>query len=58
MTVNNPKGGSMQEEDKKENKDLASEALILSLVPEEITLCKDQDKTCTKRWLESISDCA
>ena len=48
----------MQEEDKKEVVDLALEAAILSLVPEEITPCKDQDKTCTKRWLESISDCA
>ena len=58
MTVNNPKGDSMQEEEKKDIKDLATEALVLSLVPEETTPCKDQDKTCTKRWLESISDCA
>ena len=48
----------MQEEEKKDIKDLATEALVLSLVPEETTPCKDQDKTCTKRWLESISDCA
>ena len=48
----------MQEEEKKEVKDLATEAAVLSLVPEDVTPCKDQDKTCTKRWLESISDCA
>ncbi len=48
----------MSENKKEETKDLATEAAVLSLVPEEVTPCKDQDKACTKRWLESLSDCA
>lgn len=39
-------------------KDLATEAAVLSLVAEDTTPCKDQDKACIKRWLESQSDCA
>jgi hypothetical protein len=45
-------------EEKKEVKDLATEAAVLSLIPEEKMPCQDKDKACTKRWLESISDCA
>jgi hypothetical protein len=45
-------------EENKEVKDLATEAAILSLIPEETTPCQDKDKACTKRWLESLSDCA
>jgi hypothetical protein len=48
----------MTEKESKEVKDLATEAAILSLIPEETLPCKDQDKACTKRWLESLSDCA
>ncbi len=48
----------MLENKKEETKDLATEAAVLSLVPEEVSPCKDQDKACTKRWLESLSDCA
>jgi hypothetical protein len=45
-------------EEKKDVPDLATEAVVLSLVPEEVMPCKDNDKTCTKRWMESLSDCA
>ena len=48
----------MTEKESKEIKDLATEAAVLSLMPEETIPCKDQDKACTKRWLESLSDCA
>lgn len=48
----------MLENKKEDVKDLATEAVIASLLPEETTPCKDQDNTCTKRWLESLSDCA
>ncbi len=48
----------MLENKKEDVKDLATEAAVLSLVPEDMPPCKDQDKACTKRWLESISDCA
>ena len=52
------KVNKMLENKKEETKDLATEAAILSLVPEDMPPCKDQDKACTKRWLESLSDCA
>lgn len=52
------KVNKMLENKKEEVKDLATEAAVLSLIPEEVTPCKDQDKACTKRWLESLSDCA
>ena len=45
-------------EEKKDVAELATEALVLSLIPEETTPCQDKDKACTKRWLESLSDCA
>jgi hypothetical protein len=38
--------------------DLAHEAVILSLIPEDIVPCKENDTACTKRWIESLSDCA
>ena len=52
------KVNKMLENKKEEVKDLATEAAVLSLLPEETIPCKDQDKACTKRWLESLSDCA
>ncbi len=48
----------MLENKKEDVKDLATEAVVASLLPEETIPCKDQDKACTKRWLESLSDCA
>ena len=39
-------------------KDLATEAAVKSLIPSEQFPCKAEDKACTKRWLESQSDCA
>ncbi len=48
----------MLENKKEETKDLATEAVVLSSVPEEVSPCKDRDKAYTKRWLESLSDCA
>ena len=39
-------------------KDLATEAAVKALIPSEQFPCKDQDKACTKRWLESQSNCA
>lgn len=48
----------MSEEKKEVVIDLATEAAVLSLVPEETLPCADKDKVCTKRWLESLSDCA
>ena len=39
-------------------KDLATEAAINALIPDEEFPCKNEDKACTKRWLESQSDCA
>jgi hypothetical protein len=49
----------MLEEKKEEVKDLATEAAILSLTPapEEVPPRKDQNKSYTKRWLETLSDC-
>jgi len=38
--------------------DLAHEAAILSLIPDEVVPCKVNDTACTKRWIESLSDCA
>jgi len=56
----NPKGKIMNENINQNNnvKDLATEAAVLSLVAEDTAPCKDQDKACIKRWLESQSDCA
>ena len=48
----------MTEKESKEIKDLATEAAVLSLIPEDVMPCKENDKSCTKRWLESLSDCA
>lgn len=48
----------MLETKKEDDKDLAVKAVISSLLPEETTPCKDQDAACTKRWIESLSDCA
>jgi hypothetical protein len=48
----------MLENKKEDVKDLATEAAVLSLVPEEKMPCQDKDNACTKRWLESLSDCA
>jgi len=39
-------------------KDLATEAAVKSLIPSEEFPCTTEDKACTKRWLESQSDCA
>jgi hypothetical protein len=39
-------------------KDLATEAAVKSLIPSEEFPCTADDKACTKRWLESQSDCA
>ena len=39
-------------------KDLATEAAIQALVPEEKLPCKSDDKNCTKRWFETQSYCA
>lgn len=52
------KVNKMLENKKEDVKDLATEAVVASLLPEETIPCKDQDKACTKRWLESLSDCA
>ena len=57
-----PKGVNMnKKEDKNKNrkvKDLATEAAIKALIPNEQFPCENADKACTKRWLESQSDCA
>ena len=46
--------------------DLAAEAMVKSIdnKPQEtikpaetVTPCADQDKACTKRWIDSFSDC-
>jgi hypothetical protein len=41
-------------------KDLATEAAIKSILPEDqaVTPCKDKDAVCNKRWIEAFSDCA
>lgn len=52
------KVNKMTEKELKEVKDLATEAAVLSLIPEDVIPCKDNDKACTKRWMESLSDCA
>jgi len=39
-------------------KDLATEAAIQALIPQEDLPCKSDDKNCTKRWFETQSDCA
>lgn len=50
------KVNKMSEEKKVD--DLAHEAAILSLIPNEVVPCKENDTACTKRWIESLSDCA
>lgn len=50
-----------KKEDKNKDRkveDLATEAAIKALIPNEQFPCKKEDKACTKRWLESQSDCA
>ena len=44
----------------KKTEDLAQEAVILSLIPEEKveTPCENKDAACNRRWIESLSDCA
>jgi len=42
--------------------DLATEAMVASIPatpvqPQAETPCKDDDKACTKRWIDSFSDC-
>ena len=46
--------------------DLASEAMVKSInnkplettkPAESVTPCADDDKVCTKRWIDSFSDC-
>ena len=39
----------MTEKESKEIKDLATEAAVLSLIPEDVMPCKENDKTCTGR---------
>jgi len=60
--LNNPKGMNMKKKeldtDSTKIKDLATEAAIQALVPEERLPCKSDDKNCTKRWFETQSDCA
>jgi hypothetical protein len=43
-----------------QDKDLATEAAIKSILPEDqaVTPCKDKDAVCNKRWIEAFSDCA
>lgn len=61
-TLNNPKGIKMKKKEldteSTKIKDLATEAAIQALVPEEKLPCKSDDKNCTKRWFETQSDCA
>ena len=58
ILITTQKVNKMLENKKEETKDLATEAVVVSLVPEEVSPCKDQDNACTKRWIESLSDCA
>jgi len=47
--------------------DLAAEAMVKSIpskplettkpAESEVPVCADQDKACTKRWIDSFSDC-
>ena len=42
--------------------DLATEAMVASIPAKPIqqqaeTPCQDNDKACTKRWIDSFSDC-
>ena len=48
----------MLENKKEDVKELATEAAVLSLIPEDVVPCKENDTACTKRWIESLSDCA
>lgn len=52
------KVNTMLENKKEDVKDLATEAAVLSLIPDETPPCKEDDKACTRRWIESLSDCA
>ncbi len=58
----NPKGDDMNTNKKELNDckviDLAPEAAMKALLPSDEFPCKQEDKACTKRWLESQSDCA
>ena len=51
-------------ETKADLSDLATEAMVASIPakpvqtqPQAETPCADNDKTCTRRWIDSFSDC-
>jgi len=49
-------------EKQKDVSDLAHEAMVASIPakpiqPQAETPCADDDKACTKRWIDSFSDC-
>ena len=49
-------------ENKADLSDLATEAMVASIPAKPIqqqaeTPCPDNDKACTKRWIDSFSDC-
>ena len=54
------KGSKMEKQDNLS--DLAHEAMVASIPAKPIqqqteTPCADDDKVCTKRWIDSFSDC-
>lgn len=61
LTAQKAKGSKMAIE--KDVVDLAQEAMVKSIIttpapaPQAETPCADDDKACTKRWIDSFSDC-
>ena len=54
------KGSKMEKQ--KDVSDLAHEAMVTSIPakpiqPEAVMPCAEEDKACTKRWIDSFSDC-
>ena len=65
-TAQKAKGNKMANYNTETLVDLASEAMVKSIATKPITEttpttdatpCKDNDKACTKRWIDSFSDC-
>jgi hypothetical protein len=49
----NPKGEYIMEDKKEKEKEVTEEVAKVQTE----TPCKDDDKACTRRWIESLGDC-
>lgn len=58
---NAQKAGIMEDNNPETTAELAHLAAVAALIPEnkpDTVPCDSTDKACTRRWLESLSDCA